>query len=742
MPTPESRRSRSAESAPAAKPLPKLSAAMASDITTFLSSPIAMPEWKPDAKCFEKSDKARLDGLHIPSFPTIHNVSFPDLNLYALGRLETLDADFAGRFQDFVAGDSHLVLVNTSGSGKTRMLFETLYRRWGIYFSAHVDGTSNPYGTLDMPSAIDRLQMSLHQYLPSPFKEGKDLPLLEHNRAAVSLETAALLLSRLVVFDHFLDVVADLGMDEHEARHRWLLLQIRSEDCLDSDYFDLLANDYSLLDQSDLAEWIKELLARREDKLEFIAFDEAQKIGQLYDSAFLDTTRKERRPLLREVIVETASYLPHVRLIISGTRIDTSVVEEAINASHSARKTVRPFVSLGEFRLADQMRTFIAHFLGDVIPENDLQLVIKWFRGRHRFLTVFIEYVLQHGSRRCINVLDAIMFATTGFKRPGASANGVKVQLQPIMDAEVLDTSPLADALRIAIYTLFTQGRPALILDKAAECVGSGAAHFTTLVEVAVIDEPLVCLNMVKWVSRSQVYSTSGLLSRRLKDPHLRLPPCALPDGLAFALWSRYASRGVQLDELARFPGVTPPWAKMPAQYIITSANEGTRKNEPITSLAGPLVYQAKEPEDVMTWFQNAEAPFLVPDTGLGAELIFILETSGVHRVIFVHLDPFSTDRPHRTSTIVPTNPYKLYKSNAAARKQLGEILDSFSLTESSGDERRKVALHTLQIYAFVQFSRSASASDSPAAILRVEELVRRKGIKELGPQSVVQTFS
>ncbi|KZW00167.1 hypothetical protein EXIGLDRAFT_722737 [Exidia glandulosa HHB12029] len=730
MPTPESRRSRSAESAPAAKPLPKLSAAMASDITTFLASPITMPEWTPDAKCFEKSDKARLDELHIPSFPTIHDVSFPDLNLYALGRLETLDANFAGRFQDFVAGDSHLVLVNTSGSGKTRMLFETLYRRWGIYFSAHVDGTSNPYGTLDMPSAIDRLQMSLHHYLPTPFNEGKDLFLLEHNRAAVSVETAALLLSRLVVFDHFLDVVADLGMDEHEARHRWLLLQIRSEDCLDTTTL--------FLDQSDLAEWIQELLKRREDKLEF---DEAQKIGQLYDSAFLDTTRKERRPLLREIIVQTASYLPLVRLIISGTRIDMSVVEEAINASHSARKTVRPFVSLGEFRHSDQMRTFIAHFLGDVIPENDLQLVIKWFRGRHRFLTVFIEYVLQYGSRRCINVLDAIMLATTGFKRPGASANGVKVQLQPIMDAEVLDTSPLADALRIAIYTQFTQGRPALILDKAAECVGSGAAHFTTSVEVAVIDEPLVCLNLVKWVSRSQVYSTSGLLSRRLKDPRLRLPPCALTDGLAFALWSRYASRGVQLDELARFPGVTPSWAKIPAQYMITSANEGRRKNEPITSLAGPLVYQAKEPEDVMTWFQNAEAPFLVPDTGLGAELIFILKTSDVHRVIFVHLDPFSTDRPHRTTTIVPTNPYKLYKSNATARQQLGEILDSFSHTETTGDERRKVALHTLQIYAFAQLSRSASAFDPPAAILRVEELVRRKGIKELGPQSVVQTF-
>ncbi|KZW00165.1 hypothetical protein EXIGLDRAFT_177101 [Exidia glandulosa HHB12029] len=226
-------RSASPEPLPVHKPPPELYTSTTSQIRAFLSSPVALPEWKPDPKAFTTTDRQRLDALHIPNIFTIHDESYPDLNLYALGSLEVLDPEFPSRFEDFVSGDTHISLVNTSGSGKTRLLFETVHRRWGLYFNSSYEGTSNPLGSYDWTSGIDRLKADLRLYLPEPREENEAeyLPLLHRNEAAVSLEVGSLLLSRLIVLDYFVDVVTELALDESEAISRWALLQLRPQNC-------------------------------------------------------------------------------------------------------------------------------------------------------------------------------------------------------------------------------------------------------------------------------------------------------------------------------------------------------------------------------------------------------------------------------------------------------------------------------------------------------------------------------
>ncbi|KZV84287.1 hypothetical protein EXIGLDRAFT_727445 [Exidia glandulosa HHB12029] len=144
--------------APEHKPVPELDGHTKSTIRTFLSSPFSLPVWNPDPTLYTASDRQRLVDLHIPTVFTTHDELYPDLNLYALGNLEVLDPEFTSRFDDFVSGDSHIALVNTSGSGKTRLLFETVHRRWGLYFNSSYEGVSNPLGSFDWTSSINRLK--------------------------------------------------------------------------------------------------------------------------------------------------------------------------------------------------------------------------------------------------------------------------------------------------------------------------------------------------------------------------------------------------------------------------------------------------------------------------------------------------------------------------------------------------------------------------------------------------------
>ncbi|KZV84288.1 hypothetical protein EXIGLDRAFT_776717 [Exidia glandulosa HHB12029] len=749
-PSATSHTSASPEPLPVHKPPPELHTFTKAQIRDFLSSPVALPEWKPPTKAFTATDRQRLDALHIPNIFTIHdesypefNLWYPDLNLYALGHLEDLDPDFLDRFDDFVSGDSHIALVNTSGSGKTRLLFETVHRRWGLYFNSCYERISNPLGSYDWTSGIDRLKADLRIYVPVPRQENDKeyLPYLQRNEAAVSLEIGALLLSRLIILDYFVDLITELDIDECEAITRWALLQLRPKNCLDHDAFNGMTSRLTGFPQADITRWVKTLAEKHAEKLSFVAFDEAQRLASLYDRAFLDSDRTAHRPLLRPLLISAGSYLPHSRIIISGTSVDPAAMEEYIAVSASSVNGVRPFVALGEFRSDARIRAYLTHFLGDSISDEDISIVTRWMRGRHRFLTVFVEYVLVHGPTQFLRVMDAIMLATTGFKRPGGKTKGIRVDLGHIMDAEELDTSPLARQLRCAMYSLLTRDGPASITDQAAAFVGSGAAHFTDSVEKAVIDEPLVCLSLVKWISRSPVYSTHGILYRRLMDPQSSITDCALPEGLALTLWSRHCASGVQLDEIAQFPGKTPSWAMKPAKFALTSADTSGRNHRTITTLDSPLVRRASDASDVMDWFQSADSPFLVPDAGLGAQLVFVLHTLTGPRVVFVHLEPFSTKRPHRVPEIVPTSPGQFYKADDMRRTELTTALASFDRDGPPAGQQRKKSFRTVQLYAFAKFSTSQRGFHPPAAILSVEDMLRGQTVKELGPQSVARAF-
>lgn len=120
------------------------------------------PRWTAD-------EDAELRDLHIPGLPTPKNPPYgPDLVLYRVGELETLDSGFSERLASVSNSDSHSLVVNTSGTGKTRLLLEILSRSWGFYFACSMDHVSSPYGSMDMPEVLAPPGMTWHEIAGSP----------------------------------------------------------------------------------------------------------------------------------------------------------------------------------------------------------------------------------------------------------------------------------------------------------------------------------------------------------------------------------------------------------------------------------------------------------------------------------------------------------------------------------------------------------------------------------------------
>ena len=121
------------------------------------------------------------------------------------------------------------LFVNSPGTGKTRLLYEGLTERWGLYIPCSI--TPRVLGSVDMSSFFKN---AIHEK-PAP---GEYTTAFER-----------VLLVRLVIFRLFLECLPDAQTDEH--RTKWLLLQLLPSVIAKDDIFFDLANRLERCEPSD-----------------------------------------------------------------------------------------------------------------------------------------------------------------------------------------------------------------------------------------------------------------------------------------------------------------------------------------------------------------------------------------------------------------------------------------------------------------------------------------------------------
>ncbi|KAH7100108.1 hypothetical protein BKA62DRAFT_831222 [Auriculariales sp. MPI-PUGE-AT-0066] len=705
-------------------------------IRRFLQGDIVHPEWLlPQAYDGETiwpkpKDRARIDQLRLLKFGEQDR---PDMLLSGLGSLDQMDTQFAERLNRFTSHQEHVVLLNTSGTGKTRMVFEVLSRTWGLYFTCAAD-QQTPYGSSDLRYVISYLRGTELSGHPTTWQQ----PLAENvTRARQALN--CVITSRLLIFNLFCDLVQSLHVKEHIARRMWLLLQLRSDiifNTPDDDLFDRLLRTVSLLDPTLVEKRLTVLTSSCKFPLSIIAVDEANVASGMHEASYVMSNGQTLAPVLREVIRHFSSSFPTQRLIVSGTRIDMNVVTDAIESGTSNHSRIRLVCSLGSFDTIERTRNYVQHFLGPV-SKAQVARMHSWFQGRHRFLANCVEHMLMLGLGQLHAFIQMAVVSLTGF-----DTNNVEWELGHlyglIREDYELSGSFAARHLREALFAYTLRNQQTSLRSDVEDHVSLGLALLDDDVTHATIWEPLVFYRLFTWFLNHSDRAIDTTAKQKLDEPLRISHSLRLVNGLASYLYRLHApsaSEPIGLSDYLDFRGAIPGWADATAEIILPPCTRAghIRLRYP----AAFSITAAKHPDDVLDWLNGGDHPFLIPDDGLGTDLMFFLRLKHVNlgstAVVLVSLQLARPSRStRRDAKIVPIQPAMFYPKANRHRSAVISAIRSLPRLPVDSNRAGPQSLGMLRVLCSADPFRPPTKRELPVACLQVEALMQRSHEPEL----------
>ena len=301
---------------------------------------------------------------------------------------------------------SHTILVNTSGSGKTRLLLEGLCQSWGFYFTSFVD--SSLLGSGDIQNAIQTTiphDSHFHPVLPRATSREYQSA-VARNEAVAGRVFKRVFLARALLFDLFIDAMkADRGSKTvGDYRRKWLLLQLQPSILHAKiwDPFHDLTHKLSACSDPDLIKMTKKVLRRIRSALSrsapssgsvplYCVVDEAQFAATQHTAAFCSTNSNDTipRPILRP-LVQTISALTlgyGVFFVLAGTGLSQSSVDATMASAVMKESRYRWCYDTGAFEGWDGMSSWVRRFVPDWVFEGPAGNRLKermgyWLSGR------------------------------------------------------------------------------------------------------------------------------------------------------------------------------------------------------------------------------------------------------------------------------------------------------------------------------------------------------------------------
>ncbi|KAJ6486256.1 hypothetical protein C8R47DRAFT_1129695 [Mycena vitilis] len=559
------------------------------------------------------------------------------------------------------------LLVNASGTGKTRLLYEGLCLNWGLYFTVCID--TGRLGAGDIMNALAEeftYDLGFHEELPS----SADAPrVLEQNSKHFCRVFSTLLLARLLIFQVFLEVASISGLTA-EHKKRWLEIQLSPEllnpwadGVFGHSAFDEFPKILAREDASYVRENIADVLRKIQKLLGektpvFFVLDEAQQAVKTFPQAF--GARESPSSSLTELIRVWGSHATEDHtFIFAGTDIPKSTLEGVED---------RGFVwcsGTGAFGPEAQER-YISGFLPPTYTTSPSGILLisrisRWLVGRHRWTASFIHALIREGYKSphtrfnayilnvtCLNPHDDFEKVQAQVKAEACDTEMPwQATVQTLKFSEIpTDFKPLF--LEILVRYMATHQRSPVLGPEYVRWVNKGYGRCTDAeLSRIIVDEPLVLVGAARALlpdprSRPAVekyipghpnnYPHTFVGSMRLNVPRT---PRVLSHWLVFYL-SRLFGQPRNLTEVFNFPHKAPPWANQSAQlatfhpigtetrgfgYSIVSSDDASEERRP------PLAIEAASLEETLSWLaHDSDTPFCLPfPSSTSPDLLFSL---------------------------------------------------------------------------------------------------------------------
>ncbi|GLB43053.1 putative expressed protein [Lyophyllum shimeji] len=631
----------------------------------LVAGELTLPTWSPNATVMGAELAAHVEALRIPYLN-----GKPNVLLHDLGSFER-DPALAARLKNIFMPNHHAFLVNTSGSGKTRLLLEGLCSSWGFYFTSLVD--SSLLGSTDV-------QNSIRLYIPDSPGFKTTLPALgslhyesavSRNRVIANRIFSQLFLARLIVFDLFVEVMNELKASDDTRstvyKQRWLLLQLRPSLIHTQiwDIFDDLTVKFADVTDSYINGTTKALLARVRklcvDKTPsgtptisthqtpiFCVLDEAQYAATQHCMAFRSDDGSANRPVLREIVRawEGQSSGQGVFMVVAGTGISKDVVDRAMSSAIMKESKYRWCSDTGAFDDLEIQRRYIEKYLPPSLLSTAsgkrlLDRIGYWLHGRHRFTAGYIAELLNNDFQRPHTLLNTYIEHFTDFRPTDAQdfvdAEGpapVSISSRYKLDFHKLTKNPdmIATIHQITTHYLMRSVLPGSLGKDEKTYVEYGFARFVDAeTNTVAVDEPLVLLAATRWIDAN--YRSSYKFFA--KQIHVHEPASnGFENYLAFCLNLAFSQKH-RLDEVFSFLGAAPSWAHQEVELVAlhrtSLEKDAAIEINPVrhSSLSGPsltLGLNAKTTEETSAWLRHeSHAPICFPHASMGPDLLFVL---------------------------------------------------------------------------------------------------------------------
>ncbi|KAJ6487587.1 hypothetical protein C8R45DRAFT_929848 [Mycena sanguinolenta] len=358
------------------QPLPEEARKYLDNLRPFLESFISdhtshMWYWDPDD---ELTDPAMP--THMKSLELVTIGYGPEVILKDLGSFMD-DPVLASRVKNLFVRGKKTVMVNTSGSGKTRLTFEGRCHNWGFYFVTR-PLWERDLGARDMGAQIHWQDNHSH----AERRLGQAFP------------------ARLLIFCMFLGIAKEGGLAEI-AKMKWLILQLLGQ--LRGHYGDIFESLMELLYDYDAGEAIPETLESirglvGSDFHLFLVVDEGH--------AAANSSRHEDKHLPTD----------STSCVIAGTEFPTHIFEAT---QHAAQMRLTSDTGSFNERVVHEhyLRRFLpSSFLDTQSGKEFLQRAWVWTRGRHRLTALLMDQMLVWHFEKPHQVLDSYITQLSGFK--------------------------------------------------------------------------------------------------------------------------------------------------------------------------------------------------------------------------------------------------------------------------------------------------------------------------------------
>ncbi|KAJ7593955.1 hypothetical protein C8J56DRAFT_424675 [Mycena floridula] len=606
--------------------------------------------WPPE----DKGPTDDEDRSYIATLALKHNYlkgSSPRIQIHDLGSFRR-DPVLNAPVQDLFSG-RNTFLVNTSGSGKTRLLYEGLCQNWGFYFTGAVDVTGLGSKDVDMILGTAMFRQTELGFCSLP---DDGLPGLEQlslcNKRAVWRRFSEMLLARLLLFREFLQQVALLSLDDNEEdfQRRWLLLQLHTPILNVPDIFREISRVLSNVAEDYLRETIPALLVEVRslcgdlgfaDRL-FITMDESNVLSNQYVDSFRDENGDY--PILKEVLRTWQSYtrdLP-ITIIAAGTDIPLSdfLQDEWMNFHWSS--------NTGHFDTIELQSRYIARYLPPRLAETEagqalLRRAWTWLRVRHRQTALLVTALMEQGFQSPHTLLNQVFLRLSNFQGSEDGAEWISKE-PPTEWIQAKDYDPYpceflsADTLlrstvhEILFHYIATGEHPPYFGYDRVGLVSRILGRFVdTEMQQIAIDEPITLCCAMKWfIKKYRSKKTYEQFLRYFQHSTVRRP---YSPTTFICIYLLYAMQSRPLSSVFRLLAADSTWAEHEAQLVVMSkqAESGicsVDATEANTLLSGPnpLAFNAQTRDDVLAWLRHERnAAFCICPSNCSANLLFVV---------------------------------------------------------------------------------------------------------------------